>query len=178
MVQKAITQPGSFDVFSGYTYQYNQAFQSGNFHNEEIAKITNWGQMSPLINKGKVDPASTTCTYGDGDAPFRSLYIDPDKTGNWNASSETPSELTDLLVSWVDEETGQTVGDEPLYTIGPPNNFNMDSMGYNGDVIQKELAEVDWPELFNAELSGPGRAPQRPRHRPPGRGERRRRRPA
>ena len=154
MVQKAITQPGSFDVFSGYTYQYNQAFQSGNFHNEEIAKITNWGQMSPLINQGKVDPASTTCTYGDGDAPFRSLYIDPDKTGNWPTSSETPSELADLLVSWVDEESGQPVGDEPLYTIGPPNNFNMDSMGYNGDVIQMEPTEVDWPELFNANYKG------------------------
>ena len=40
MVQKAITQPGSFDVFSGYSYQYNQAWPSGNFHNEEIAKLT------------------------------------------------------------------------------------------------------------------------------------------
>ncbi len=32
MVQKAMTQPGSFDVFSGYTYQYDQAWPSGNFH--------------------------------------------------------------------------------------------------------------------------------------------------
>jgi putative spermidine/putrescine transport system substrate-binding protein len=154
MVQKAITQPGSFDVFSGYTYQYNQAFPSGNFHNEEIAKITRWADMSPLINKGKVDPASTTCTYGDGDAPFRTLYIDADKVGTWPSSDETPSELDGVLVSWVDESTGQTVGDEPAYTIGPPNNFNMDSMGFNADVIQKEPAEVDWPELFNPSYKG------------------------
>jgi putative spermidine/putrescine transport system substrate-binding protein len=154
MVQKAITQPGSFDVFSGYTYQYNQAWPSGNFHVEEIARITNWGQMSPLINLGKVDPASTTCTYGDGDAPFRTLYVDVEGTGQWPSSPETPSELDGILVAWVDEETGQTVGDEPAHTIGPPNNFNMDSMGYNGDVIQMEPEQVDWPELFNASYRG------------------------
>jgi putative spermidine/putrescine transport system substrate-binding protein len=141
-------------VFSGYTYQYNQAWQSGNFHNEEIARITNWGQMSPLITQGKVDPASTTCTYGDGDAPFRTLYVDVEGTGAWPSSPETPSELDGVLVSWVDESTGQPVGDEPAYTIGPPNNFNMDSMGYNGDVIQMEPDQVDWPELFNPSYRG------------------------
>jgi putative spermidine/putrescine transport system substrate-binding protein len=154
MVQKAITQPGSFDVFSGYTYQFNQAWPSGNFHNEEIAKITRWPEMSSLITQGKVDPTSTTCTYGDGDAPFRTLYIDVDQAGTWPSSTETPSELSGVLVEWVDESTGQPVGDEPAYTIGPPNNFNMDSMGYNTDVIPKEPEEVDWPELFNAAYKG------------------------
>ncbi len=43
MVQKAITQPGSFDVFSGYSYQYDQAWPAGNFHNEEIAKVSSMG---------------------------------------------------------------------------------------------------------------------------------------
>ena len=58
MVQKAITQPGSFDVFSGYSYQYDQAWPSGNFHNEEIAKLTAWGQITPLMTQGYVDPTS------------------------------------------------------------------------------------------------------------------------
>src|SRR5262245_32052975 len=111
MVQKAITQPGSFDVFSGYTYQYNQAWPSGNFHAEETARITHWAEMSPLITQGKVDPASTTCTYGDGDAPFRTLYVDVDGAGTWPSSAETPSERECVLVSWVAESTGQTVGD-------------------------------------------------------------------
>ncbi len=154
MVQKAITQPGSFDVFSGYNYQYNQIWPSGNLYPLEIAKITDWAGMSPLITQGKVDPASTTCTYGDGDAPFRSLYVDPDATGAWPSSSETPPELEGILVAWTDEETGQTVGDEPLYTIGPPNNFNMDSMGYNADVIALEPEAVDWAELLNTAYKG------------------------
>lgn len=154
MVQKAITQPDAFDVFSGYTYQYNQIWPSGNMYALEIAKIPAWADQTPLISQGKVDAASTTCSYGDGDAPFRSLYVDPDQSGMWPSSPETPPELEGILVSWVDESTGQTVGDEPLYTIGTAHNFNMDAMGYNADVIQKEPNEVDWVELLNASYKG------------------------
>ena len=158
MVQKAITQPGSFDVFSGYSYQYDQAWPSGNFHNEEIAKLTAWGQMTPLMSQGFVDPTSGSgqgCSYGDGDAPFRGLYVDPDQSGTWQTNQNTPSELDGIIVQWVDESSGQTVGDEPLYTVGAPGAiFNMDSMGYNADVIQKEPNEVSWAELFNAEYKG------------------------
>ncbi|MFN8187644.1 MAG: extracellular solute-binding protein [Gaiellales bacterium] len=154
MVQKAITQPDAFDVFSGYTYQFNQIWPSGNMYPLEIAQIPLWGEMSSLIKQGKVDPASSTCVYGDGDAPFRSLYVDVDGTGQWPSSSETPVELEGVLVSWVDEETGQTVGDEPAYTIGTAHNFNMDAMGYNTDVIQMEPEEVDWTELLNASWKG------------------------
>jgi putative spermidine/putrescine transport system substrate-binding protein len=142
-------------VFSGYSYQYDQAWPSGNFHAEEIAKFPFWADMNAIMKQGKVDPASTTCTYGDGDAPFRGLYVDPEATGNWPSSSETPSELHGTIVSWVDESTGETVGDEPAYTVGAPGAiFNMDSMGYNADVIQLEPNEVDWPELLNANYKG------------------------
>jgi putative spermidine/putrescine transport system substrate-binding protein len=158
MVQKAITQPGSFDVFSGYVYQYNQAWPSGNFHNEEIAKIERWSEMTPLMTRGYVDPVNGPgkgCSYGDGDAPFRSIYVDPDQTGQWPSSQETPEELRGILVSWVDEQTGETVGEEPKYTIGAPGAiFNMDSMGYNADEIQKAPEEVSWAELFNPSYRG------------------------
>ena len=51
--------------------------------------------------------------------------------------------------------SGQPVGSEPLYTVGAPGAiFNMDSMGYNGDVIQKEPNQVSWAELLNAEYKG------------------------
>lgn len=157
MVQKAITQPGSFDVFSGYAYQFDQAWPSGNFHNVEIAKITNWKQMTPLMSYGYVDPNTAKgqgCSYGDGDAPFRKLYLDPDKTGTWPTSQDTPTELEGVIVEWVDESSGQPIGDEPLYTTGPPADFNMDSMGYNADVINKEPEQVSWAELLNPQYKG------------------------
>jgi putative spermidine/putrescine transport system substrate-binding protein len=158
MVQKAITQPGSFDVFSGYSYQYDQAWPAGNFHNEEIAKLGFWAQMNKLMNYGYVDPTAGQgqgCSYGDGDAPFRNLYVDPDQSGQWQTNQNTPSELDGIIVQWIDESSGQPLGDEPLYTIGAPGAiFNMDSMGYNADVIQKEPEDVSWAELFNAEYKG------------------------
>jgi putative spermidine/putrescine transport system substrate-binding protein len=157
MVQKAITQPGSFDVFSGYAYQFDQAWPSGNFHNIDISKITRWGEMTPLMTHGYVNPDTAEgegCSYGDGDAPFRKLYVDPDKSGTWPSSQETPEELQGLIVQWVDETNGQPIGDEPRFTTGPPADFNMDSMGYNGDVIQKEPNEVSWAELLNPEYKG------------------------
>ena len=158
MVQKAITQPGSFDIFSGYSYQYDQAWPSGNFHNEEIAKLAFWGQLNPLMNHGYVDPTAGEgqgCSYGDGDAPFRGLYVDPDQSGAWVTNQNTPSELDGIIVQWIDESNGQPVGDEPAYTVGAPGAiFNMDSMGYNADVIQKEPNEVSWGELLNPEYKG------------------------
>jgi len=150
MVQRAKTQPASFDVFAGYTYQMNQVWSSGHLIPEDISKLTRWHQMTPLVTQGKIDPTSTDCTYGDGDAPFRSLYVDADKKGVWPSSADTPSELRGVLVSWVDESKGKTVGEEPAFTIGPPNNFNLDSIGYDADVIDRRPEEIDWSDLLNA----------------------------
>lgn len=106
---------------------------------------------------GYVDPqtaAGQGCTYGDGDAPFRKLYVDPDQSGAWPSSPETPEALQGVIVQWVDETSGQTIGDEPAYATGPPAVFSMDSLGYNADVIQKGPNEVSWAELFNPEHKG------------------------
>lgn len=158
MVQRAITQPGSFDVFSGYTYQYDPTWPSGNFHNVEIAKLGFWGQMTPLMTQGYVDPTNGQgqgCSYGDGDAPFRLLYVDPDQSGTWQTNQNVATDLDGIIVEWVDESSGQPVGDEPLYAIGAPGAiFNMDAMGYNADVIKLEPEKVSWAELLNPSYKG------------------------
>jgi putative spermidine/putrescine transport system substrate-binding protein len=154
MEQIVLTQPGSFDVFAGYQHQPDKLWASGNLQPVDRSKIIYWDQIVNVFKLGKLDPASTTCTVGDGDAPFRALYIDPDKTGTWPSSAEAPPEMDGIFIQWVDEATGQTVGDEPPLIKGVPQNFNMDSVGYNGDVIQLEPAEVGWKELFNESYSG------------------------
>jgi hypothetical protein len=114
-------------------------------------KLSYWDQVNTLFKLGKVDPASTTCTVGQGDAPVTKLYVDPDKTGTWATSPETRSDNEGILVQWADLSASPVagVGDEPTFITGCPQNFNMDSMGYNGDVIQKEPNQVSWAELFN-----------------------------
>ncbi len=152
--QKALTQPESMDVWSGYTHEYDRIWQSGNFAPLDTSLFTNWAGASNIHKVGKLDPASTVCTYGDGDAPFRQLYVDPDESGQWQSSPEVLDELQGIAIQWVDETTGQTVGDEPTFVKGVGNNFNMDSVGYNADEIPLAADEVSWGELFNESYSG------------------------
>jgi putative spermidine/putrescine transport system substrate-binding protein len=93
---------------------------------------------------------------GAGDAPVTKLYVDPEKTGTWPTSPETRSENEGVLVQWADLAASPVVGigDEPQWVTGVPQNFNMDSMGYNTDVIAKEPNEVSWAELLNPEYKG------------------------
>jgi putative spermidine/putrescine transport system substrate-binding protein len=156
MEQIALTQPESFYVFSGYHYQYDRLWPSGNFQPVEIAKITDWANVTSLMKLGKVDPASTTCRVGQGDAPVTKLYVDPDKTGAWPSSPETNSANNGVLVQWADLTKTPIVGvgAEPTFITGVPQNFNMDSMGYNHDVIPKEPNQVSWGELFNPSYKG------------------------
>jgi putative spermidine/putrescine transport system substrate-binding protein len=153
MEQRVLTQPDSFDVFSGYHYQYDRIWSSGNLQPVDITKITRWGEVNNIFKVGRVDPANTTCTVGAGDAPFRTMYVDPDQSGTWQSSTETREENQGVIVSWADDNS-QTTGDEPAFINGVPQNFNMDSMGYNTDVIQMEPEEVSWGELFNPSYRG------------------------
>ena len=140
MVQRAITQPRSFDVFSGYHYQLDQVWPTGNLVPIPRADIERADDITMLYRAGRVDPNRTECTLGDGDAPFRKMYTNED-------GSEAP-------FSWADSQSGEVSGDEPEFITMVGHNFNMDSMGYNSEVIQKEPEDVSWGELFNPEWRG------------------------
>ena len=102
-----------------------------------INQVKRWDEVNKLHKTGttEANEGNSDCSPGDGDAPFRKMYVTED------------GELT----TWADPESGETSGDEPAHVNLVPHNFNMDSMGYNGDVIKKEPADVDWSELFNPE---------------------------
>ncbi len=155
--QKAVTAPESFDIFGGYHQQTLQIFPTGNLQSIDTAKIKNWNQLYPLFNRGKLNPASTACTYGDGSAPFRLLYAD--STGKYKVpgiSTAANAKAKNKIVQWIDETTGKPVGGlpEPKYTVGPPAHFNMDSMGYNSEVIQLASDKVSWAQLLNPKWKG------------------------
>lgn len=135
---KVITQPNSLDMFSGYFNDVDQIWPSGNMIPIETSRITRWDEVTSLYKTGRVDPDSTDCSLGDGDAPFRKMYVTED------------GEFT----TWADPESGETSGDEPQHVNMVGANFNMDSLGYNSEVIQKEPNEVNWDELFNPEHRG------------------------
>ncbi len=137
---KVVTQPDSLDIFSGYYNDIDQIWPSGNMVPIPIEQVARWGEVSQLHKTGKVaeNEGNSSCTVGDGDAPFRKMYVTEE-------GEET---------SWADPGTGEVSGDEPAFVNLVPHNFNMDSMGYNGDVIQKEPDQVNWDELLNPEWRG------------------------
>ena len=138
MVQRALTTPGSFDVFDGFHFQYAQIWPSGNLQAVDRTMITRWEEILPVFKLGKIDPGAAECTVGEGDAAFRVLYTD--RVGS-------PSET----VQWgEDDGSGPIAGmEEPPACTGVPAIFTVDALGYDGDVVQLEPEEVSWAELFN-----------------------------
>jgi putative spermidine/putrescine transport system substrate-binding protein len=152
--QKAITAPESFDIFGGYNYQDIQAWSSGNLTPIDTTKIRAWPQLYKLFTYGKVNPASKACTYGDGDAPFRALFLNKDTSGL--PLTRVGTKANKEIVQWIDEKTGKPIGGKPMprYVVGVPAHFNADSIGYNADVIPKQPNQVGWQELLNKKWKG------------------------
>jgi putative spermidine/putrescine transport system substrate-binding protein len=150
--QKAITAPATFDVFGGYNYQDIQAWSAKGLMPIDTTKITAWPQLYKLFAWGKVHPGSSE-TYGDGDAPFRALFLKQGTSG-LPLSKEGPKSNKDI-VQWVtNEATNATHGPMPRYVVGVPAHFNADSIGYNADVIKKQPNQVGWEYLLNKTYKG------------------------
>jgi putative spermidine/putrescine transport system substrate-binding protein len=145
--------PGDYDVYSGFAHLIRPLWPAGAFQPVEIARVTRWRQINPLFKLGKVRPGDPRCTFGEGAAPFRVLYLDPDRSSRWRSAPGTPRELDGLLVQWADG-TGRPAGPEPRFCTGVPNLFNFDSLGYNARVIRKPPERVSWAELMNGRWRG------------------------
>ncbi len=154
-VQKAITAPESFDIFGGYNYQFFQIWPSGNMLPVDTRKIKSWRNQYKLFAHGKMNPNSKKCTYGDGDAPFRATFLDLDGSTGLPLTKVGPAS-NKQIVQWINEKTGKPYPGKamPRYVVGPCAHFNMDSMGYNADVIKKAPGQLSWAELLNKAYKG------------------------
>jgi putative spermidine/putrescine transport system substrate-binding protein len=153
LVQRAITTPASFDVLAHYYFTYDLIWRYGSLQPIDTRRIAHWPQVSNLFKYGKLRPGDPHCTYGQGDAPFRRLYLDD--SGRYKAS---PGLLPGVkgMVQWIDERTGKPHPGlpEPQHVVAVPNSFNMDSIAYNSDVIKKRPEQVSWAELLNSRWKG------------------------
>ena len=147
-------EPAAFDILFGWNSDIGLQWPSDNLKPVEIAKIKLWNEISPLFKLGRLRPGDLRCSYGQGDAAFRRLYLDPERSGRWKSAAGTPSELKGLVVQWADEKTGLPVGPEPRFCTGVPGNFGFDSFGYNERVIRKRPEELSWAELLNMRWRG------------------------
>ena len=152
--QIAITSPDTFDVFGGYNYQTLLVWPSGSLQPVDTRRIPSWKQFYKLFTDGKLNPASKRCTYGDGNAPFRTTFVDPDGSTGLPAFDGGPRNNKEI-VRWIGENGKPIQGKpQPRWIVGPAAHFNADSMGYNADVIKKRPSQVSWAELLNAQWKG------------------------
>lgn len=154
-VQKSITAPESFDLLGGYNYQFFQIWPTGNFQGVDRTKVKAWNDFYPIFTKGKVLPNRKDCTPGQGNAPYRVLFLDPDRKSGLPLTKEGPRNNR-AIVQWWNDKTNSAFGGkaQPRLVVGPPAHFNMDSMGYNGDVLKKRPEQVSWAELLNNKHKG------------------------
>ena len=160
-VQKSITAPNSFDLGGLYNYQMFPIWPTGNFQPVDRNKIATWNDFYPIFTKGKVLVNSKSCTPGQGDAPFRVTFLDTaGASGGIGKSTGLPltkeGPPTNQIVQWWDESSNTAYHGkpQPRWILGPAAHFNMDSMGYNGDVIKKAPTQVRWAELLNNKWKG------------------------
>jgi putative spermidine/putrescine transport system substrate-binding protein len=161
-VQKSITAADSFDIGGLYNYQMFPIWPTGNFQPVEVGKLTAWKDFYPVFTKGRVNPADKAATFGQGDASFRVNFVDPQGSANGIGKStglpltkEGPT-TNQHIVQWWDESANAPYKGKPMppYVLGGIAHFNMDSLGYNGDVINKEPGKVQWGELLNPAWKG------------------------
>ncbi|MFK7873744.1 MAG: PotD/PotF family extracellular solute-binding protein [Oligoflexales bacterium] len=107
VLQKAAADPSSFDVYEQWSDSINILWQAKAIQPLEIEKIQKWKDINPLTKIGKVTPEAQ---YGAGDAPYKILYVQKDKS---LGSKPTP------------------------YISFMPYVHNVDSFGYNTDHIAK-----------------------------------------
>jgi putative spermidine/putrescine transport system substrate-binding protein len=153
VVEKAITQPGSFDVLSYYHFGYDVIWPTGALRPVDTRLITRWTQVSDLFKQGTVRPGDRLCTYGQGDAPFRSMYVDD--SSRYPVPRDKPPG-TWRIVEWIDERTGKPYRGlpEPRFVNGVPQICNADSIGYNTRVIARPPERVSWAEILNRRWKG------------------------
>jgi putative spermidine/putrescine transport system substrate-binding protein len=153
LVQRAITTPASFDVLANYYFTYDLIWRYDALQPIDTRRITRWSQVDKLFKYGKVRPGNPRCTYGQGDAPFRRMYVDD--SGAYPPSHGLLPGVTGM-VQWIDEQTGKPYHGlpEPRHVVAVPNYFNMDSIGYNSRVIDRPPERVSWAELLNSRWKG------------------------
>jgi putative spermidine/putrescine transport system substrate-binding protein len=117
-------------------------------------KIKNWNSFYKLFTYGKLNPKSKVCTYGDGNAPFRTTFVDPNGSTGLPPYNGGPKS-NKQIVRWIGENGKPIKGKpRPRYIVGPAAHFNADSMGYNADVIQLAPNKVSWAQLLNTKWKG------------------------
>ena len=122
MVGKMLNQNDQYEVAEGYFNDMDVMIPSKVWQPIDTQRIPEWEKVTDLSKTGRLTPESKP---GQGDAPFRHLWLDAD--GN---RVEGPSRYISMLPGW----------------------HNADSLGYNPEETGRPIES--WAELFSEDFAG------------------------
>ena len=108
MVGKMLNQNDQYDVAEGYFNDMDLMIPSKVWQPIDTQRITDWDKVTDLTKTGRLTPESNP---GQGDAPFRHLWLDAD--GN---RVEGPSRYISMLPGW---HNADSLGYNPRIPAGP-----------------------------------------------------------
>ena len=122
--QRAITQPGTWDVFDGEYFSLPLVVPSGNLLPLDVARITEFDKIAPLFSSGKLTEESV---IAQGTAPHKVMFL---KGADSTEFATEPTGFATLI----------------------PTIYNADTLGYRPDLVGRTIES--WAELFNPEFKG------------------------
>ena len=119
---KMLTQNDQYEIAEAYYFHMEVFIPSKVWQPIDTERITDWDKVTDLCKTGRLTPDSE---LGQGDAPFRHLWLDAE--GN---RAEGPSRYVSMVPGW----------------------HNADSIGYNPEETGREI--TSWAELFSEDFKG------------------------
>ena len=122
MFGKMLNQNDQYEVAEGYYNDMDVMWPAGVWQPIDTQRIRDWDKVTDLSKTGRLTPESNP---GQGDAPFRHLWVD---------------------------ENGKYVDGPSRYVTMVPGWHNADSMGYNPEDTGRKIES--WAELFSEDFKG------------------------
>jgi putative spermidine/putrescine transport system substrate-binding protein len=122
MFGKMLNQNDQYEIAEGYFNDMDVFIPSKVWQPIDTERVTEWDKVTNLTKTGRLTPESNP---GQGDAPFRHLWLDAD--GN---RTDGPSRYISMVPGW----------------------HNADSIGYNPEETGRDI--TSWAELFSDDFKG------------------------
>ncbi len=124
VVQKAVTQPRSYDIADIEYFSIKKVFPTGVIQPMDVKKIKLYDQIVPLFKSGKLTPEST---LGQGTAPHTVSFVD----------GPTSTKFSPTETGWM--------------TL-VPTIYNADTLGIRPDLVGRPISH--WKDLVDPAFKG------------------------
>ena len=124
LLNRLVNDPQSVDIADMEIWQSKVAVPQGALQGIEIAKIGNWGDLTPLYTEGKFAGQEVS---RQGDAPIEFMYLE---SADATSFATAPTEFASFV----------------------PGVYNADTLGIRPDLVGREV--TSWADLLSPDFKG------------------------